>query len=347
MPEIAANTSLLAADIGGTKTNVGCFEPGLGRPRLQTMKTYSNRTAKNIEAILEDFTRTHGITPVSVCLGIAGPVRKGRSKTTNLPWVVSESGLKKRFGWNRVRLINDLCATALSVPLLSRRKIVSLNRARSDTNGTIGVLAPGTGLGQALLLFQDGFAHPIASEGGHVDFAPNSEAEVSLWRFLQARFEHVSLERVLSGEGLVNIYSWLSRSAASPEPAWLSEKLRSMDPARVITETALARQHPTCCQTLEHFVSILGAACGNLALSGLTFGGIYLGGGIPAKILPVLQAPPFLESFIAKGRYTPILQKIPLRVILDSRAALLGAGFMAQQMLKESRTRCTKNTSKN
>ena len=334
MPESSLPT-LLAADIGGTKTNVGCFEAGRRRPRLHCLETYSSREAESLEDILDAFTRKHSISPAGVCLGIAGPVVRGRSKTTNLPWTVSEAGLRKRFGWERVKLINDLSATALSVPLLPRERLRFLNRARSEKNGTIGVVAPGTGLGQALLVFEDGRPRAVPSEGGHVDFAPNSEADVELWRFLQAKYGHVSVERVLSGNGLVNIYTWLQHAADSPQPDWLSEKIQSGDPARVITETALANEHPVCRQALEHFMAVLGAVSGNLALTALTSGGIYLGGGIPPKILPALEEGPFLEAFTAKGRYRSLLEKIPVRVILDSRAPLLGAAFRAQQLLRE------------
>ncbi|MFO7761058.1 MAG: glucokinase [Thermodesulfobacteriota bacterium] len=334
-PQYPEEIFVLGADIGGTKTNIGCFEPGPRRPRLKIMETYSSREADNLESILEDFTGRHGILPVSVCLGVAGPVIRGRSKTTNLPWIVSENSLRKRFGWERVRLVNDLSATAMSVPLLPGYRLLSLNKARSDKNGAIGIVAPGTGLGQALLVFQEGSPRPIPSEGGHVDFAPTSEAEIDLWRFLHERFGHVSVERLLSGEGLVNIYYWLKQSVDTPEPLWLKEKMRSMDSARVITETALAGEHPVCSQVLRHFVSILGSVCGNLALTALTTRGIYLGGGITPKILPVLQEDLFLQSFSDKGRYKDLMRRIPVRVILDSRAPLLGAGFMAQQMLKE------------
>ncbi len=335
MPESSPHT-LLAADIGGTKTNVACFEAGPQRPRLHCLETYASRDATGLEDILDAFTRKYSVSPAGVCLGIAGPVVRGRSKTTNLPWTVSEAGLRKRFGWERVKLINDLSATALSVPLLQRDRLRFLNRARAEKNGTIGVVAPGTGLGQALLVFEDGRPRAVPSEGGHVDFAPNSEADLELWRFLQAKYGHVSVERVLSGNGLVNIYTWLQHSANSPEPAWLKEKMLSGDPARVITETALAKEHPVCRQALEHFIAILGAVSGNLALTALSSGGIYLGGGIPPKILAALEDGPFLEAFSAKGRYQALLETIPVRVILDSRAPLLGAAFRAQQMLQES-----------
>jgi len=324
--------TFLAGDIGGTKTNIGLFTPGKKRPRLKTMRTYSSRDAKGLEIILEHFIKKHAAFPAGAAFGIAGPVVSGRSRTTNLPWVVSETRIRNHFGWKHVRLLNDLAATAVSVPFLGRNQTCSLNQARGKKQGNIGVVAPGTGLGEALLVFQDHHYVPVSSEGGHVDFAPKTEEEVSLWRYLHGQFGHVSVERVLSGQGLVNIYRWLKSLGRYEEPAWLKERMATTDPAQAITETALGNGLPLCRQVLEHFVSILGAVCGNLALTAMTTGGIYLGGGIPPKILPALKEDLFLKAFTRKGRFQGFLEKIPVRVILDSRAALLGAAISAEEM---------------
>jgi len=324
----------LAGDIGGTKTNIGLFVPGKKRPRLKMMCTYSSRDAKGLEIILEDFLRRHAPSLESAAFGIAGPVVNGRSRTTNLPWVVSETRIRNHFGWKHVLLLNDLAATALSVPFLSLNQICSVNQARGKKRGNIGVVAPGTGLGEALLIFHDRHHVPVSSEGGHVDFAPKTEEEVSLWRYLHGQFGHVSVERVLSGQGLVNIYRWLKSSGQYQEPGWLKERMETADPAKAITETALGHGFPLCRKTLEHFVSILGAICGNLALTALTTGGIYLGGGIPPKILPALKDDRFLKAFTGKGRFQGFLEKIPVRVILDSKAALLGAAISAEEMAR-------------
>jgi glucokinase len=237
--------------------------------------------------------------------------------------------MKNRFNWSHVSLINDLTATAYAVPLLNSRELFSLNKAQRRKGQNLAIVAPGTGLGQALLIFQDGMYIPVSSEGGHTDFSPNSEAEVKLWRHLHKRFGHVSAERVLSGPGLVNIYNWLRESGSHKEPAWLAGRLKEIDPARAVTETALADKHPLCVESLNVFVSIFGAVAGNLALTAMTTGGVYLGGGISPKILPKLKQSMFMQAFTNKGRFAELLEKIPVKVILNDQAALLGAAHCA------------------
>ncbi len=324
---------LLAGDIGGTKTNLGLFRKGKRRPLLKAMETYPSREAPNLEYIVERFLDKRTVAISSGCFGVAGPVISGRCKTTNLPWDVSEVRLKNRFKWSTVRLINDLAATALAVPLLSSREFFSLNKAKARKGQNLALVAPGTGLGQAVLVFRDGGYIPVSSEGGHVDFAPNSEAEVELWRYLHKRFGHVSVERILSGPGLVNVYLWLKDSGRYREPAWLARNMKEMDPARAITEAALEGKHPLCVESLNMFVSILGAVAGNLVLTAMTTGGVYLGGGIPPKILPKLQEAIFMQSFTNKGRFKEFLEQIPVKVILNEQAALLGAAHCALERI--------------
>jgi len=330
--ERPSEKTFLAGDIGGTKTNIGLFVPWGKRPRLKISKTYPSREAKGLDTILEDFVNRYEVRPVSAVFGIAGPVLRGRSRTTNLPWVVSDKEIGDRFGWNHVLLVNDLAATAQSIPYLNRNQTFFLNRARAKERGNIGVVAPGTGLGEALLVFQGNRYVAVSSEGGHVDFSPNTEDEVLLWRYLREEFGHVSVERLLSGQGLVNIYRWLRSTGRYREPGWLAEKMKAMDPARAISEAAFETREPLCVHSLEHFVTILGGVCGNLALTATTRGGIYLGGGIPPKILPALKEALFLRAFTSKGRFEGFLKKIPVRVVLESRAALLGAAIMAQEL---------------
>jgi glucokinase len=322
----------LAADIGGTKTNVGLFVPGKKRPRLQDLETYASEDAGNFEMILERFVEERAPSVAGACFGIAGPVVNGRSKATNLPWEVSERGIRDHFQWNDVRLVNDLEATANSIPALNQDQIYRLNRVRVRKDGNIGIVAPGTGFGEALLVRQGGDFRVVPSEGGHVDFAPNTEEEVSLWCYLREQWGHVSVERVLSGPGLASIYRWLKDSGRYQEPGWLAKQMETADPAPVITKTALENRIPLCRKAMEHFVSILGAVSANLALTAMTFGGIYLGGGIPPKILPLLREDTFLQAFTHKGRFKGFMEKIPVMVILDSRAALLGAAIIAERM---------------
>ncbi|MEJ2235986.1 MAG: glucokinase [Syntrophobacterales bacterium] len=320
---------VLAGDIGGTKTNLGLFSRGKRRPLAKVIETYPSREAPHLDSIIEQFLNKHRASIKSACFGIAGPVINGRCQATNLPWDVSEAEIKKRFKWSRVDLINDLTATAYAIPLLTNRELYSLNSVRAKKEQNLALVAPGTGLGKALLIFAEGHYIPVASEGGHVDFSPNNEAEVELWRYLSQRFGHVSTERILSGPGLVNIYSWLRDSKRFTEPAWLVKSMEEIDPARAIAEAALTEKHPLCVASLNAFVSILGAVAGNLALTAMTTGGVYLGGGIPPKILPKLEEPIFMKSFTNKGRYKDLLERIPVRVVLNDKAALLGAAHYA------------------
>ncbi len=322
-------TFVLAGDIGGTKTNLGLFKKGERRPLLTVFESYSSQDARNLEDIVGRFTDKHGMSISSACFGIAGPVKNGRGRTTNLPWVVSEKKLKNRFGWRQVRLINDLTATAHAVPLLTKRELFTLNQGKKATRESLGLIAPGTGLGMALLVWRNGQHVPVPSEGGHSDFAPNNEAEIALWQYLHKRLGHVSTERVVSGPGLFIVYSWLKYTGQGTEPTWLAEKMNRDDPSKVISEAALVEKDPLCVKALNLFVSVFGAAAGNLALTGLTRGGVYLGGGIAPKILPKLQEGPFMKAFVDKGRFEGLMHQIPVRVILNDRAALLGAAYCA------------------
>ena len=329
MHDIENSALVLAGDIGGTKTNLGLFLKGKRRPRLKVIETYPSRDAPNLESIIDRFLKKHQFSMTNACFGIAGPVVNGRCKTTNLPWIVSEVRIKKRFKWEHVRLINDLTATAKGIPFLNSRELFPLNKARARKRQNIGLVAPGTGLGEALLIYRERCYIPVSSEGGHADFSPNNKDEVNLWQHLHHRFGHVSIERVLSGSGLANIYSWLKESGRYKEPIWLSKKIKEMDPARVITEAAMNNRNSLCIKSLNMFVSILGAVAGNLALTATASGGIYLGGGIPPKILPKLKDGLFMKAFTNKGRFQDFLEKIAVRVILNDRAALLGAAYCA------------------
>lgn len=333
MKPIKGEVTILAGDVGGTKTNLGFYVAGKGRPRATVVESFPSGEDADLETIVEKFLEKHPVFVRSACFGIAGPVVQGESKTTNLPWRVSEASLKKRFRWRRVRLLNDLTATALTVPLLTSRERIALNKVRAPKHQNLALVAPGTGLGESLLVFRNGEYIPIASEGGHVDFAPSSDAEVRLWRFLREKFGHVSVERVLSGPGLANLYAWLRDAEGYREPGWLKKRLEEGDPAKVITETALKERHPLCLEALNVFVSVLGRTAGNLVLTGTATGGVYLGGGISPKILPALRQGPFMKAFVDKGRFEDYLKKIPVWVIMNDKAALLGAAIGAFDLL--------------
>jgi len=323
---------ILAGDIGGTKTNLGIFLKGKERPVPKVIETFSSQSAPDLEHIIRQFLEIHPVSVTHACFGIAGPVVNGTSKTTNLPWNISEDRIKKQFNFHHVKLINDLTATAMAIPLLKKDEFFPLNQAGSIKDQNLALIAPGTGLGIAMLIYQKDRYFPIPSEGGHADFAPNNEAEIQLWRYLHQHYGHVSIERVVSGSGLVNIYRWLKDSDRLNEPDWLKQKLKEMDPAKAITEAALVSKDPGCVEALNMFVSIFGAVASNLALTGITTGGVYLGGGIPPKILSKLKEDIFMEAFTNKGRFKTFLEQIPVKVILNDKAALIGAAYCASQL---------------
>jgi glucokinase len=323
---------VLAGDIGGTKTNLGLYVRGRRRPKARVTATFSSISADSLETIVAQMLERYPAKIMAACFGIAGPVINGECRTTNLPWVVSEKNLQMRFGWQQVRLINDLGTTALAVPLLGHREVKALNGARVRKNQNIGLVAPGTGLGNAMLIFFEGRYLPVASEGGHASYAPCDEDESDLWHYLYGRFEHVSAERVLSGRGLVNIYDWLNSRGTFVESPAVREAMRISDPAEVITENAINANDPLCKAALQRFCRIFGSVSGNLALTGMTIGGMFLGGGIPPKILPALEDGHFMSAFSAKGRFEGFMKKIAVRVILNDKASLLGAAHFALEL---------------
>jgi glucokinase len=326
---------LLAGDIGGTKTNLGLYTAGPHGPVNVARETYASQDVESLEAMIERLLQLHPATVTAASFGIAGPVIGGAARLTNLSWDVSVDRLQKRFNWKRVHLINDLTATALAVNWLGPEDLYPLNRVPGDKTGAIAVVAPGTGLGVALRMRDGGRWLNMASEGGHADFAPTDEDEIRLWRYLHQRYGHVSMERVLSGRGLIGIYEWIcaERPADDTVPVHgTAEGGESADPARIITQHALEGSDELCREALLRFCRILGAVAGNVALTGLTTGGVYLGGGIPPKILPALKASDFMNSFSAKGRFSDFLASIPVWVIGNDNAALIGAARRAFEL---------------
>jgi glucokinase len=227
-------------------------------------------------------------------------------------------------------------ATGLAIPALMGKELRILNKGRQTKNQNLALMAPGTGLGQAWLIFKGGRYDAVPSEGGHADYSPGEKEELALWAYLNNRFGHVSVERVLSGPGLVNIYQWLKASGRYKEPNWLRKRMEEKDPAKAVTDAALSRRQPLCNAALSRFVRIFGAVSGNLALTGMATGGVYLGGGIPPKILPTLEEGLFMAAFVDKGRFKQMLENIPVKVILNDRAAMLGAAQYAFQMMEAS-----------
>ncbi len=320
---------VLAGDIGGTSTRLAYFDAIRGMTAPLAEGRFPSREAGSLEEIVGRFAREHGLAADRACFGIAGPVREGRVRTPNLPWSVDAAELAGTLGIPEVKLINDLEANAYGIDLLSPEDFTVLNQGASDPTGTIAVVSAGTGLGEALAYWDRTAHRPLPSEGGHADFAPRNELETELLLYLRAAHGRVSTERVVSGPGLSNIYRFLRDVRHEPETPAVAEEMLRGDPAAAITRAALAGGCPLCEQVLDLFVSLYGAEAGNVALRVLATGGIYLGGGIAPKIIERLKGPGFMLAFVAKGRLSPLLETIPVRVILNDRTALLGAGRCA------------------
>lgn len=322
---------VLAGDIGGTKTTLGYFELKGGILNSKVICTFPSSNYPDFKSILKEFMRDHPADLQGACFGIAGPVTGGVCRTTNLPWVVDASKLKAILQAEEVSLINDMEATAYGIGVLPKTGFAVLNSGHSEPKGNIAVIAAGTGLGEGMLFWDGKSYRAVASEGGHADFAPCNLLEIDLCRHLFNKYGHSSYERVLSGPGLLNIYGFLKDKKFAPEPGWLKEELTHEDPGAVITKNALNNQNKLCVKTLDLFCSIYGAEAGNLALKVLARGGVYLGGGIAPKILSKLQNGVFKKMFLDKGRFSKILSKIPVRVILEEKTALFGAAMYALQ----------------
>jgi glucokinase len=319
---------LLAGDIGGTKTNLAFFSVENGWKEPLAEATFPSARYASLEALVQEFQEKHQLSIERASFGVAGPVVDGRATITNLPWVLEENHLKQALNIPSVSLLNDLTAIAYGVPYLEANDLHTLNAGHVVPEGAIAVVAPGTGLGEAFLTWEGERYRAHMSEGGHADFAPADALQLELLQYLQMRYKHVSFERVCSGRGLPNIYAFLKESGHASEPAWLAEQLaQTKDLTPVIVDNALDKEHACeiCVQALELFVSILGAEAGNMALKVLATGGVYLGGGIPPRILPFLSEGRFMQAFLRKGRLSDVLIPMPVSVILNANIALLGA----------------------
>jgi len=330
---------ILAGDVGGTKTVLGLFErDGAGlRPVLE--QTYRNADFASFIAVLErfrdEYRSTHGPPSIEAAsFAVAGPVVDGRAKMTNLTWIFDTSELAAALRTERVRLLNDLEGTAYGMLHLSPADFTSLNAGggrRRQANA--GLIAAGTGLGEALLCWDGTQYHPSASEGGHGDFAPRNEHEIDLLRHLQGVFGgHVSYERIVSGPGLVNVYRFLRDTGRAPEPPQLTERLATGDQAATIATAALAGEYDICVRALDLFVSVYGAEAGNVALRGFTLAGVYVAGGIAPKILKKLTDGTFMRAFRDKGRYRELLDGIPVTIADNPKAPMLGAAHFAARL---------------
>jgi glucokinase len=326
---------ILAGDVGGTKVHLALYDFTEGKLNRTRDKQYPAKEYSGLEEIVKEFLGTDRVS--AACFGVPGPVRDGRLRLTNLPWTRDSRELAKNLGIDHVFLINDLEANGYGVAELGPDQIYTLSEGDASQIGNRGLIAAGTGLGEGILAWNGRIHVPYPSEGGHTDFGPRNEEQIELLRFLQRKYNgRISYERVVSGMGLTNIYEFLRDGRGMEEPQWLTEKIaEAQDPNSVITEMALSAKSEICAKALDMMVSIYGAEAGNLALKVLSVGGLYVGGGIAPKILEKLKDGTFIKAFQDKGRLSQLLINMPVRVILDSGAALMGAAAYAEARAAE------------
>lgn len=326
---------ILAGDIGGTKTILALYEVEDGSWRCVKKKRFSSSAFQTFSELLDLFlSDAENIQVSAACIGVAGPIVDGNSTTTNLPWVLNKTEIGTQLRIQNVKLLNDLESTAWGVLELPEHNFSELNPHAEPREGNIAILAAGTGLGESIITW-DGVKHYVmATEGGHADFAPGTEQEIALLQHLRERYpEHVSYERLLSGEGLTNIYQFLKESDRAPAQPEIERQMTERDPAAVIGEAGVAGSDALCVEALNIFCRIYGAEAGNLALKCLPYAGVYLAGGIASKILPFLEKGAFMQGFLAKGRYRQVLEKMSVKVCTNPEAALLGAASYAIKRL--------------
>lgn len=326
---------LLAGDIGGTKTHLAIFSTD-AQLELNQEAIFKSADYGSLETIALEFLAKTGAEVTKAVFGVAGPVVNGQSKITNLPWLISEPVLSRALHLpvEAVKLLNDLEAIAYAVPHLKPKDLALLNsngQFEPGLGGHKAVIAPGTGLGEAILFQNQNYYEVLSSEGGHVDFAPTNSVQMGLLRYLKDKYNHVSYERVCSGGlGIPNIYAYLHEVRTAEESPQVTEAIRqAADPTPVIIQAGLANTCEVCRATLNTFVAILGAEAGNLALKVMATGGVYLGGGIPRRILSKLKDGTFMAAFVNKGRFADLLAHIPVYVILNENPGVLGSAHYA------------------
>jgi glucokinase len=330
-------TRLLAGDIGGTKTILRLNELRADCSRTIAEVTYVSNDYPQLDAIIGEFLAQvpTGEVPQAACLAVAGPVVKNTSTPTNLRWQIDAAKIAQQFGIPEVELINDFAAVGYGVLALEPEDLHVLQDEAATPHGTIAVLGAGTGLGEALLVWQQYQYQVLPLEGGHSDFAARNAEEIGLLKYLLGKHHRVSVERVVSGQGIVALYEYLCHAYPDQVSPKVSAAITEQTPAAVIAQQALAKTDPLCEKTLDMFVAAYGAEAGNLALKSLPQGGIYIAGGIGAKILPKMQDGTFIANFLDKGRLSPLLQKLRVSLVLNPKVGLIGAALIAERLHRQ------------
>jgi glucokinase len=317
---------ILVGDIGATRTRMAAFEAEANKINLVVEKTYRSLDHSGLSEIIREFVKSEGIPAHSACFGVAGPVRAGRSKISNLPWTIDSHELAAQLKLESVGLINDLEAYAYGIDALESKDFITLSEGSEDAEGNRAVIAARTGLGVAGM-YWDGFRHhPFPCEGGHADFAPRTDLESELAQYLRKKYEHVSCERILSGPGIKNIYDFLRDAKKAEDPEWLQKEMsKATDQPALISRLAMEGKAAICDQALTLFVSVYGSEAGNCALYYMATGGVFIGGSIAGKIAPRMKDPVFMRSFLGKGRLGSLLTDIPVKIVLNDDAGIIGA----------------------
>lgn len=324
---------LLSGDIGGTKTLLRSVVARDGGIEFHHEHLYDSHQYDGLDAILKDFLERSGCRPVAACLAIAGPIVEQQVHLTNLPWVINAQAIAEKFSIPAVKIVNDFEGTAASIEILPVDDLITLQTGTPSSSPMRVVLGAGTGMGVAWLVKRGQYYEPLATEAGHIDFAPTSAIQIELLRYLMTRYHRVSIERLLSGQGLTHIFNFLQSKAT--EGDHLQSIGLNTDDGATVTRLAFEHQYPIALQALNLFAEIYGTYAGNLALAGLCRGGVYIAGGIAPRIIRILQQPGFIKAFCSKGRYSALVSEIPVYVVMNPKAGLLGAGLLAQRMLQQ------------
>jgi glucokinase len=320
---------ILAGDVGGTKTLLGLFERDGRRLKAARIDILASADWPTFEAMIAGFLAEGRERPRRAAIGVAGPIFKGKSQVVNLRWAVDARKVSKVIGNKPVALLNDLEASAHGLNELAPRQLVNLTPALRPGDGNAALISPGTGLGMAILVRDGGRLLVSASEGGHVDFAPRDAEEAALLEYVQRRHPRVSQERIVAGPGFSAIYDFLVDTGREKATPAMLKRLASGDRNAAVSEAGVEGSDPAAERAVEMFVSLLGAAAGNLALVAKASGGVFVGGGIPPRILPKLREGTFLESFRAKGRLRTFLETVPVKIVVEPRLGLFGAAAFA------------------
>ena|SRR3989338_2142065 len=319
----------LVGDIGGTKTNISVVDSRNGKFHTIFEKSFISKEFDSLQTILKNVfneTKVKDLKIESACFGVAGPVKNGRCEATNLPWIIDIRKVSEttNLSSDLIYLLNDLEAGAYGIECLEEKDFYTLNKGNPQKNGAKCLISAGTGLGEAIIVWDGNAYRPIPSEGGHTDFAPKSKMEIDLLIWLMNKYGRVSYERILCGPGLLNVYNFFRETTYQDTPKWISERLKKEDPSAVISELGMEKKDEACEKALDLFVSVYGGEAGNLALKCLATNGVYIGGGIAPKILEKIKHGSFMQSFTNKGRLSVMVAQIPVKAILNPKLPLLG-----------------------